>query len=368
MRIGLSPGDRATGCGAHAVFVVVPRFNLTTLITMIETMRIANYLAPKPLFSWQVVSFDPAPILASNGMTADGVVPPEHAGVAETVFVLGSWGSEVYDNPALTAWLRRRAREGARICSVELGCYIVARAGLMGDTPATTHWSWMGGFDERFPHIELAEQLYTIEDRIMSCAGGLAGIDLMLSLIGARHGTSFAGEIADQMLHHPVRPGTMPQRRSLGQRTETMAPLVRRAMALMERNMVEPLRIPEIAAELGISQRQLERQFKANVGCTVVQFGQLLRLQRARVLLIATGLSVREIASACGFNSLSHFAGAFRSRFGRRPSDYREAWPADQPAPTWPGTLAEYLGSTQAARHTPGRQIPGRKTRGGRGA
>ena len=53
----------------HMVFIVVPRFNITTLITMIETIRIANYLAPAPLFSWEVASFDGAQVTASNGMT-----------------------------------------------------------------------------------------------------------------------------------------------------------------------------------------------------------------------------------------------------------------------------------------------------------
>ena len=34
----------------HMVFIVIPRFNITTLITMIETLRVANYLAPTALF------------------------------------------------------------------------------------------------------------------------------------------------------------------------------------------------------------------------------------------------------------------------------------------------------------------------------
>lgn len=105
--------------------------------------------------------------------------------------------------------------------------------------------------------------------------------------------------------------------------------------------------VPEIAGKLGLSQRQLERTFKKHIGCSVVQFGLLLRLQHARVLLISTSLSVREVATASGFNTLSHFAFAFRKCFGRRPSEYREGWPTDQVAPTWPGTLSEFLTALQ---------------------
>jgi AraC family carnitine catabolism transcriptional activator len=177
----------------------------------------------------------------------------------------------------------------------------------------------------------------------MTCSGGLAGIDLMLRLIERSHGSSFSGEIADQMLHHPIRNANAPQRSTMGRSTETMLPLVREAMTLIEENIEEPLSVPAISEALDVSQRQLERQFKKHVGCTVVQFGLLRRLQNARLLLISTELSVREIATASGFNTLSHFAYSFGKFFGRRPSEYREAWPANEPAPSWPGSLSDFL-------------------------
>ena len=358
--IALQASSSTQRAAIHAVFTVVPRFNITTLITMIEVMRIANYLLPAPAFSWEIASFDGGSVPASNGMALDGARTGDAIPDADFVFVLGSWGSEHYDNRALTSWVRKQHRQGSRVCSVELGCYIVARAGLLGQKNATTHWSWLKGFEEKFSEIDVCEQLFTIQDRVMTCAGGLAGIDLMLCLIADSHGAGFSGEIADQMMHHPIRAAGTPQRHTMGQSTEVMIPLVRQAMSLMERNMEDPLSVPEIAAELGVSQRQLERQFKRHVGCTVVQFGLVLRLQNARVLLISTDLSVREIATASGFNTLSHFAYSFGKFFGRRPSDYREAWPANEATPTWPGTLSDFLASLQKGRGIQPDPLPGR--------
>ena len=120
----------------------------------------------------------------------------------------------------------------------------------------------------------------------------------MLRQIAREHGEALAGEVADQMLHQPVRPPEAPQRRTLGQGTDEFSPTLRKAIALIEANIAEPLPVPEIARKLGLSQRQLERQFHKGLGCSVVQFGTLVRLQHARVLLIATKLSVREIATA----------------------------------------------------------------------
>ena len=327
----------------HMVFIVVPRFNITTLITMIETLRIANYLAPSSTFSWEVASFDGSKIIASNGMTATIKTANDNLRSAEFVFILGSWGTEHYHNQKLTAWLRKRARAGERICGVELGSYIVARAGLLDGKSATIHWSWLNGFKENFDRVEVEESLFTLDSKVITCSGGLAGVDLMLRLIEEINGSSFSGEIADQMLHHPIRSAASPQRSTMGRSTETMRPLLREAMTLIENNIEEPLTVPQIAKVLGVSQRQLERQFKKNVGCTVVQFGLLKRLQNARLLLISTDMSIRQIATASGFNTMSHFAFSFGKFFGRRPSDYREAWPKEEPAPTWPGSLSDFL-------------------------
>jgi transcriptional regulator GlxA family with amidase domain len=324
-------------------FLIVPRFNMMTLMTMIEPMRIANYLSPSPLYHWEILAFDGATITASNGFSIAAQPPADRNRRGEVIFVLGSWGAEEYVNRDLTSWLRKQAREGAKICSVELGCYLVARAGLLSRHPIATHWSWAPGFQEQFSEVEILDRLFTIEDNFMTVAGGLAGVDLMIKLISDRHGEGLALEVANQMLHHPVRSGDTPQRRTLGQATDLLPSLVRQAIRIIESNVAEPVSVPEIAEKLGLSQRQLERQFKQSVGCTVVQFGLLFRLQHARVLLIATKLSVRDIAAAAGFNTLSHFAHSFGKCFGRRPSDYRQSWPKEDATPSWPGTLSTFL-------------------------
>ncbi len=327
----------------RVTFLVVPRFNMAEMITMIEPMRVANYLSPFPLYEWEIASFDGEEIVASNGLSIAARPPSERTRRGEIIFVFASWGGEDYNNRDVISWIRRQAREGARICAVELGCYLVARAGLLKGQKVATHWSWAPGFQEQFPEISTVGQLYVLDDRVMSCAGALSGVDMMLRLIANDHGEGLAGEVSDQLLYHPIRPATAPQRRIMGNGMESLAPMVREAIALMENHISEPLDVPQVAEEMGVSQRQLERQFKTSVGCSVVQFGLLLRLQHARVLLIATKLSVRDVAAASGFNTLSHFAHSFRKCFGRRPSDYRQGWPKEAAAPTWPGTLTKYL-------------------------
>ncbi len=327
--------------------VLLPRFNMMGLVSLLEPVRIANYLSNTPLFQHEFHAITPGDVTASNGMRIACTALPEKLSRADIVVVAGSWGAETFDSPPLMSWLRRQSSLGVRLCAVEIASYVFARAGLLAGRLATTHWSYLAGFQEKYPDILAVEQLFTIDGRIMTCAGSTAATDLMLHLIREDHGGPLAGEISDNLMHHPVRPAEAPQRQTMGRGIEALPHGVRAAIDLIESNISEPLRVPEIAQRVRISQRQLERQFNQTIGCSVVQFGMLLRLQHARVLLISTRLGVREISAASGFNSLSHFAYAFKKCFGRRPSEYRQAWPEQEEAPTWPGTLSKYLDTLQ---------------------
>ena len=328
----------------RVAFVLIPRFNMMTLTTLIEVLRIANYLSSKEkLYEWQYISFDGPDVTASNGLTINAVTIEEDAQRFDMVFIMGSWGCEHYESREMFNWLRWLNFNAVTLCGVELAVYILAKARLLSEKLVTTHWSYMAGFTELFPGVRVNEQLYVIDKNIITCAGGTAGIDLMLFLIGTKHGDYLRSEIADQMLHYPVRHADTAQRHTHGSSAETIHPLVLTVIRLIESNIAEPVKVPEIAQHIGLSQRQLERYFKRYLGCSVIQFSQLLRLQYARVLLISTNMSVRETSAASGFNSLSHFSFAFTRCFGKTPSQYRQAWPDSEPVPSWPGTVFSLL-------------------------
>ncbi len=328
-------------------FVLVPRFNMMALTATIEPMRIANYLAPERLYEWHYLSAEGGGVEASNGMALDTIPVAKRVVSASVIFACGSWGCEHYESPVLFNWLRRQGRKGVILGALEQGVYLLARAGLMSGRRATTHWSCIAGFAEQFPKISVSEQLFTEDGNLITCAGGTAGVDLMLHLIARQHGDQLASEVADQAVHYPIRQADTLQRHTLGGATEDVHPDVKAAIDLIEANIEEPLSVPEIAAELGISQRQLERVFRRHMGCSTVQFARLIRLQYARVLLTSTRMSIREVSAASGFNSMSYFSQSFVQCFGKRPSEYRLAWPDDELAPAWPGTVFSFTANTK---------------------
>ena len=337
---------------ARIVAILLPRFNMMSLMSVMEPVRVANYLSQNTLYDTVICAPYPGEVIASNGTSMTCQSLPDKLGKDDLVLLIGSWGAEHFADPKLISWLRRADRQGIRQCAIEMAPYVFARAGLLAGRQATVHWAYLPGFQELFPDILGTEQLFTTDGRVMTCAGSTAGMDFMLHLIRQDHGDALANEISDNMLHHPIRDPAEPQRKSLGQGVAELPQTVAEAVALMDQNLSEPLSVPDLARWVGLSQRQLERRFKQAIGCSVVQLGLLLRLQHARVLLISTDLGVREIAAASGFNSLSHFAYSFRKCFDRRPREYRQAWPEHNETPDWPGTLSTYLETLKQAQRT----------------
>lgn len=332
--------------------VLLPRFNMMTLTAVIEPLRVANYLSSDKLFCWEFYSPEPGTVIASNGMQCECAPLPEAANAADIVAVFGSWGADRYENAELDQWIKQQALTHATLIGVELGVYALARAGVLSKSHVTTHWCWKSGFEESFPRLNVCEQLYCIDRNIITCAGGTAGLDMMLHLIANQHGEQLAVEISNQILQFAWRPPESPQRAAAGSICKDIHPVVREAMRVLEENIEEPYSIPQLCKVLNVSQRSLERLFVRDTGCTVVQFSKLLRLQFARVLLTSTQMSVREVSVACGFNSLSYFSQCFSRMFEKRPSEYRLAWPDNEPAPSWPGTAYSFIKQSTRKKST----------------
>jgi AraC family carnitine catabolism transcriptional activator len=102
-----------------------------------------------------------------------------------------------------------------------------------------------------------------------------------------------------------------------------LAELVEQAQAIMREHIDEPLSCREIARRVGLSLRQIERRFRQELRCSVLQRYRLIRMTKAHQLLQQTELSVTEVAFACGFASPEYFCRLYRSMFDCSPREDR---------------------------------------------
>lgn len=102
------------------------------------------------------------------------------------------------------------------------------------------------------------------------------------------------------------------------------ADVVGRAVRLIGDGVVDREGVPGLAARLGYSTRQVQRQLTAELGAGPVALARAQRAHTARVLLQTTGLPVTDIAFAAGFASVRQFNDTIRQIYARTPSALRE--------------------------------------------
>ncbi|MEU6551960.1 AlkA N-terminal domain-containing protein [Streptomyces sp. NPDC046915] len=131
------------------------------------------------------------------------------------------------------------------------------------------------------------------------------------------------------------RPDTSPGSPEWNQRAD----LVARAMRLIADGVVDRDGVPGLAARLGYSTRQVERQLLAELGAGPLALARAQRAQTARLLIETTPLPMAEIAFAAGFSSIRTFNDTVREVFALAPSELRARVPKRN-TPGTPGTLS----------------------------
>ncbi|WP_085718518.1 GlxA family transcriptional regulator [Pseudomonas sp. B28(2017)] len=310
--------------------LLLPSFSNFGLAAVLEPLAIANWLTQRTVFEWTLLSMDGEPVQASNGLTTvanDGLKTDQGFDVC---VVLASFDVHKHSrNLALKSWLRKQALFGAVLMGVETGTELLAAAGVLDGYEAAVHWDNLQGFQESYPRVHARPQLYTLERQRMTCAGATTTLDMLLGWIGQSLDSELAREIGMHLLMGQVRAPADNQLEGGLTNTGLYGNKIRRAIGLMEQALEEPLDCEAIAAQVGLSRRQLERQFKHQTGLSPLKYYITLRLAKAHSLLQQTRLSVAQVAACSGFGSLEHFSRTYRARFGCPPSEDRsQVWTA----------------------------------------
>lgn len=301
-------------------FVLVPGFTLLAFSSAVEPLRIANQLSQQPLYRWQILSETGEPVPSSSG------IPVGASGALDTLakdarlFVCAGNPPMAAAAPAVVGAVQRHHRFGGLVGGICTGAVALARAGLVEGRRFTLHWENQPGFVETFPgHIPTLNR-FEVDGRLMTCGGGAASTDMMLSVIAEDHGSDFAAMVSEMCLR-TVMLGVEPeQRSSVAALMSSRNPVLIATITLMNRHIEDPLTMDSIAAATGYSRRQIERLFHDATGKAPAEFYRGLRLDRGRNLLSTTNMTLQEIAMASGFASVSHFSRKFRERFGAAPS------------------------------------------------
>ncbi|MFE1732312.1 AlkA N-terminal domain-containing protein [Streptomyces bacillaris] len=132
------------------------------------------------------------------------------------------------------------------------------------------------------------------------------------------------------------RPDTSPGSPEWNARADSVA----RAMRLIQDGVVDREGVPGLAARLGYSARQIERQLLAELGAGPLALARAQRAQTARLLIETTALPLAEVAFAAGFSSVRTFNETVREVFALTPGELRTRAARGPLAPATPGVIA----------------------------
>lgn len=303
--------------------LIFPGFPMMAFSSVIEPLRAANILARRQCYRWITTGLSRQKVQASNGVGIEPAHSVEDAPVVDRIVVCSGGDADHLVAEQAVVWIRRNLRVGAHLGAVADAAFFLARAGLLDGHACTLHWTSQPAFAEAFPEIELRRDLYVIDRRRFTSAGGVGSLDMMLDIITRDHGAELAAGVAEWFVHNPLRSGVDRKMMPLRLRTGIRNELVLSAIAIMEEAVEDRLRMTDLAARLHVSADKLERVFQSAAGIAPASYYRRLRLRRAADLLAHSSLPVREVALACGFANMSSFARAFREFKGQRPTSIR---------------------------------------------
>jgi AraC family transcriptional regulator len=172
--------------------------------------------------------------------------------------------------------------------------------------------------------VELVEIVGVRDPQIEHAAMALLS-ELRSGGLGGRiYAESLANVLAVNLLRHHSSLGHSSTRKLEHERAGGLPETsLRTALDYMGDNLAEDLTLAEIAHEVHMSPYHFSRMFKLSTGFSPHQYVIWQRIERAKVLLEHTDLSVGEVARGVGFASPSHFAQQFRRRVGVSPKAFR---------------------------------------------
>jgi len=308
-------------------FCLCPGVPLFCIASALDVLRHANRFATEEFYRWTFLCENNQPVQDGNGLWLYPGQDIADAARPDLAFIVAGFDASQIKQPQLCAWLSRQARAGRKIGGISNGAFLLATSGLLNHYSATTHWEDFESFCVLFPEVHARYQRFVIDRNRFTCAGGSATLDMFIELVRQDLGNEIALKISRQMLlqEQSVVLAGSPTSRMTGQH---YSPRIQRALAMIEAGLGQSITVAELATRIGIGRRELLRLFRGELNDTPSRILGQRRLDRARSLILNTGLPMATIADSVGFSSQSHLTSSYRAHFGITPAQQRREYKA----------------------------------------
>lgn len=316
--------------------LLMPGFSLLSLGAFIDKLR---FSADEEDYSqqihcrWCVVGLAASAVLSSSNVS----VMPEmtlpqlmNASQAERPDYLVIFGSNRVDEACRLAatyapFIKGLYKNRVKLVSIDNAAFVLATSGLVKHQKVVLHWRHVNQFRQAFPAIEVMPNHILYEDNgIISCVGGSATVEVAIYILEKHMGAVKAFKGLADMIINAVRP--MQQNGLDLPELASLSRPVSQAIALMYHAVGRKTDMSSLAQQVGISRRQLDRDFLNETGLSSHDYFIALKITQIQWLLRRSSSNLSHIAQEVGMNDASYLCRVFKRETGLTPYQYREQY------------------------------------------
>lgn len=212
------------------------------------------------------------------------------------------------------------------LCSACSGAFLLAETGLLQGRPITLHWSYVPGFRDLYPQVELRpEQPLVVageRGQLVTSGASMSWHDLVLYLIANQVGPTAAQAVAKFFALQWHRDGLGPYMVFQGRDDHGDAAILAAQSWLAEHfTVADP--VEKMVRQSGLAERTFKRRFSSATGHTPLEYVQHLRIEEAKRRLERTTDSIERIGWRVGYEDPAFFRRLFKRMTGVTPGHYR---------------------------------------------
>lgn len=310
--------------------VLVPGFSHLSLGAILEPLHTLNDISDDVSITLEVATISDPSVASASGLSVHCPVSLQTclASVAsatrpDALFLCCGLKTPYRSQADMRKLLRACIRSGVRLFGLGCAAWKMADAGILRNRPATVHWKTLAAFAERNRDVDARDALFASDDCVTSSPGEAAALDLAIEFIQTEFSPAHAERVCNHLMVSFPRRGDLQQPRGDAGRLRDVPDKLQRAIAMMADHLEDPISVKSIAQSVGISMRQMERQFSAHLSTPPKKYYMRMRLQHARQLIEQTSMSIIEISLASGFNNRRVLTHYYKLEFGFPPSHTR---------------------------------------------
>jgi transcriptional regulator GlxA family with amidase domain len=317
----------------HITFVLFPNIMSSSISLPLEMLNAADSIQRsqsknKEGLTIALAAESLVPIETSGGL----LIKPNSllANIKQTdlLIIPALWRNPLHairNNPAIGEWIKEISKTNPMICAVGTGSSFLAKADILHEKSATTHWFYFDLMEKLYPSVKWKRQYLITQSGNIFCAGSVNSIaDLTIHFIekgfspaiARRVESQFSPEIRRAYESHLFDESPISQHHD---------ELIIEAQDYIRENFSTSINFEHLANHSEIAYRTFQRRFKQATNYSPLQYQQYIRAQNAKELLKSTNLNIQDIAELVGYVDASHFSYIFKQHAQQTPNAYRKS-------------------------------------------